>query len=497
MAVRELDSFPRLVTVSNRLPVVVEQGEGGLEVRTGSGGLVTALAPILRHRGGIWIGWPGPTGEEGLEELLRTASADAGYELRPVLLSAAQVRLFYDGFCNEVLWPLFHDLQSRCVFRPEYWRSYQEVNRRFARAVTENVDPGDFVWVHDYHLLLFASALRELGRADRTAFFLHTPFPSVDILLKLPWRSQVLRAMLDYGLLGFQTMRDRRNFLECVLHFWPDVRTSGRGPVIDLHFEGRDVRLGAFPIGIDYREFASGAQAGEVEETVTWLRERYPGQQIILGVDRLDYTKGIPERLEAFRTALERYPELRGKVTLVQVAVPSRAAVPEYQSLRDTIEGLIGKINGEYTAPGWVPIHYLYRSLSREELLAYYRASDVALVTPLKDGMNLVAKEFCAANVDSSAVLVLSEFAGAASQLSRWALTVNPNDVEGMAEAIRSAVLMPPRERRHRMRRLRKNVKNYDIHRWVRNLLAAAPGLAPQSPDRSGTETVFTTSAAP
>jgi len=464
----------RLVAVSNRLPVVIEPEGDGWALRPGSGGLVTALAPVLRHRGGVWIGWAGTTAGVELAPLLGPASLETGYDLHAIPLSAEEESLFYGGFCNEILWPLLHDLQSRCNFDPAYWRAYLEVNQRYAETVAARIRPHDFIWVHDYHLIPLGGALRERGCGQKTAFFLHTPFPPVDILLKLPWRGQIVQALLQYDLVGFQTLRDRRNFLQCVLHFWPDLRTRGRGPVLTLGLGERDVRIGSFPIGIDFDEFSGAAQSREVAEAAWYMHEKYPDKRLILGVDRLDYTKGIPQRLEAFRTALRTYPELRERVTMLQIVVPGRAGVPEYQALKEEIEGRVGQINGEFASPGWVPIHYFFRSLSRQELLSYYRACEIALVTPLKDGMNLVAKEYVAACVDEVGVLILSEFAGAAAQLHRGALTVNPNDVEGMAAAIRRAFLMPAEEQRQRVRRMRENVRRNDIYRWVDGFLEAA-----------------------
>ncbi len=464
----------RLVAVSNRLPVVVEPDGEGWTIRPGSGGLVTALAPVLRHRGGMWVGWAGTTAPIDLGALLGPASVETGYDLHPIPLTAEQESLFYGGFCNEVLWPLFHDLQSRCNYVPAYWRAYLEVNRLYAGLVAARTRPRDFIWVHDYHLIPLGATLRELGIGQKMAFFLHTPFPPLDILMKLPWRGQIVRSLLEYDLVGFQTLRDRRNFLHCVTHFWPELRTTGRGQVLTLRLGEREVRIGSFPIGIDFEEFSGGAKKREVSEAAWYLHEKYADKKLILGVDRLDYTKGIPLRLEAFRTALRLYPELRGQVTMFQIVVPSRASVPEYQALKEEIEGLVGQINGEFADPGWVPIHHFYRSLSREELLSYYRACEIALVTPLKDGMNLVAKEYAAASVEEAGVLILSEFAGAAAQLHRGALIVNPNDVEATAAAIRDAVRMPGDEQRRRMRRLRDNVMRHDIYRWVDSFLQAA-----------------------
>jgi len=467
----------RLIIVSNRLPVALTRGEGGTwTARPGSGGLVTAMAPVLRNRGGSWIGWPGTVADDkvDLEELLGQATGKTGYTLSPVQLTRDEVDNFYYGFSNEALWPLFHDLFQHCNFDPAYWASYLDVNRKFAQVIQEKSSEEDFIWVHDYHLMNVARVLNCWGLERRKGFFLHIPFPPLDVFLKLPWRSEILGSLLEYDLVGFQTPRDRRNFLQCVRSQVKNASVRGQGHVVTVHVGGREVRVGSFPISIDFNEFNQQAGSQEVAEAAWYIHEKLPDQTIILGVDRLDYTKGIPQRLESFRNALRRYPDLQEKVVLVQVAVPSRGEIPKYQELKREIERTVGEINGQFTRSGWVPIHYICRNLGREELLAYYRTAEVALVTPLKDGMNLVAKEYCAAQVEAQGVLILSEFAGAASQLHRNALLVNPYDQDGVADAIHQAVTMDRDEEISRMRRLRQLVRRRDIFAWVNAFLNAA-----------------------
>lgn len=467
----------RLIVVSNRLPFVLTEGEAGeWQIEGATGGLVTALVPVLQNRGGVWIGWPGAVVEEeaALHEAIADATADKRYSLKAVLLTADERDRFYYGFANEVLWPLFHEMQSRCNFDPDYWPAYRHVNRKFAEMIAQNTAPGDFVWVHDYHLMTVARDLRELGIRSRTGFFLHIPFPSLDLFMKLPWRSEILQGLLEYDLIGLQTLRDRRNFLQSVRELVPGVQVRGKGRVVTVRLGNRRVRVGAFPIGIDSDAFAAQAVTPEVAERTRRLKAEIRGRQLILGTDRLDYTKGIPNRLEALRIAFLRHPDLRGRVTVTQIVVPSRERIPEYFELKTQIERLVGRINGEFTQPGWVPIHYIHRSLERAELLAYYRAADIGLVTPLRDGMNLVAKELCACSVDEDAVLILSEFAGAAAQLRNGGLIVNPYDLEGVADAILQAFAMDPEERRERMQKLRRAVRKYDIFWWVDSFLRAA-----------------------
>jgi trehalose 6-phosphate synthase len=469
----------RLITVSNRLPVVLAQDSatGEWDVRPGSGGLVTALAPVLRDRGGVWVGWPGTVHEQGapVRELLDRAAENIGYRFEPVDLDERERLLYYRGFANEIIWPLFHDLQSICRFDPDYWRTYLEVQQKFAEVVARSARPLDFLWIHDYHLIGLARELRARNLDNRMAFFLHIPFPPLDIFLKLPWRFEILRELLAYDLVGFQTARDRRNFVNCLRTLdRKEVRVHGRASRTHVDVGGREVLLGNFPISIDFKEFADRAASQEVAESAWYIHEKYPDRKIVLGVDRLDYTKGIPVKLRAFQSALRRYPELRGEVTLVQVVVPSRWQIPHYNNLKEEIERLVGEINGEFTRPGWVPLHYFFRSLDRNELLAYYRTAEVMLTTSWKDGMNLVAKEYCTCNLEETGVLVLSEFAGATAQLHRHALLVNPHDIEGVGDAIQRAVTMPLEERRHRMRRLRQIIRRQDIFWWVDAFLEAA-----------------------
>ncbi len=470
------ETHARLIIVSNRLPVVFDQKDGELYTRPGSGGLVTALAPVLRDRGGIWIGWSGlPDGEQpDVDRVLAESSVPAGYELRAVALTKDELEDYYHGFANEILWPLFHDLQSLCRFDPAYWEAYRAVNRKFALTVAAAADTDDFIWIHDYHLMLTASSLREAGMRNTLGFFLHIPFPSPDIFFKLPWRFQVLNALLSYDLLGFQTMRDKRNFIQCVRMLLPDLEVGSAGGFHVVRLEAREVRVGVFPISIDFADFERRAMEQEVAESAWYIHEALPNRQIVLGIDRLDYTKGIPYRLEAFRTALRRYPDLLTHLTLVQVVVPSRTDIPRYNELKIAIERLVSEINGEFGQPRWVPVHYFFRHLTRGELLGYYRTAEIAMITPTKDGMNLVAKEYVACNIEHNGVLILSEFAGAVAQLHRDAVLVNPYDIDGMADALYRAFTMDAGERRRRMRRLRANVRRNDIYRWVEAFLEAA-----------------------
>jgi trehalose 6-phosphate synthase/phosphatase len=477
-----LSSTPhRLLVVSNRLPIVLEKKSTGWGLKPGSGGLVSALAPVLSHRGGVWIGWPGMALERGgaWEAVLAAGYRERGYDLVPVLLSEEEVKGFYEGFSNAILWPLFHDLLGQCNFDPSFWYAYLKVNEKFADCVLRQGGDRDFVWVQDYQLIHVAELMRRKQEDVRVGFFLHIPFPPLDILLKLPWRGQILKALLAYDLLGFQTPRDTRNFLTCIENLLPEASIDGGGPITEVRLGSRPVKVGAFPIGIDFKSFEDSARSEDVARRMAELRGRMGPSRLIVGVDRLDYTKGLPERLKAFRNALQRHKELREQAILFQVVVPSREGVPEYQTLKAEIEQLVGEINGEFSSAGWVPVHYHYKSLAKRDLLSLYRMARVCFVTSIKDGMNLVAKEFCACQVDGCGVLVLSEFAGAAAQLQSGALLVNPHDIEGMADALKAAFEMSEEERRRRMEGMRAIVREQDIFWWVDYYLQAALGTVP------------------
>ena len=474
----------RLIVVSNRLPFALDSaGEDLWTVTPAVGGLVSAVEPVLRERGGTWIGWPGIPGEIPNEPLAE-ATRDAGYNVVPVALSETERDEFYYGYSNEVIWPLFHDLQNFCNFEPAYWQAYKQVNERYADAIIRNARPDDFIWVQDYHLMYVAQALRERSvpqQLSALTFFLHIPFPPYDIFAKLPQQRRLLLALLQFDLLGFQTRRDVRNFLQCVRRVMPDAKVLSRGETQVIQFEKRQIRVGHFPIGIDFDSFENDAKSEAVAQRSQQLRASFPNCQLMLGSDRLDYSKGIPERLRAFRDALERYPELRGRMVLIQVVVPSRVEIPRYHEFKGRIDRLVGDINGRFSTSTWIPVQYHFRGLEREELLAHYRACDIAFITPLKDGMNLVAKEYCACRTDEDGALILSQFAGAAEQLKPDALLVNPYDVELMADTIVKAFRMSLAERTARMKRMRRNVRKENVFWWVDSFLKAGANLGGRS----------------
>jgi trehalose 6-phosphate synthase/phosphatase len=428
--------------------------------------------------GARWVGWPGDVGKGGEGERRAIDERLRALGTVPVYLTSNEVSHYYDGFSNGVLWPLLHYLLDKVRLDAQRdWEVYRAVNQRFADRVVETYAEGDVVWVHDYQLTLVPALVRQQLPSARIGFFLHVPFPSDDVFRILPWREEILRGLLGADLIGFHTESYRHHFGLSA------AQVLGLDPGLDaLWFEGRRVRLGVHPIGIDFAEFDRAGRAPEVLAEAATLRPPAPGAKLVLGVDRLDYTKGIVRRLLAIERLLEREPSLRGRVRFLQLAVPTREKVEAYAELRRSVNETVGRINGQYGSAREAPIHFLYRSVAPAQLVALYRAADAMLVTPLRDGMNLVAKEYVAARSDERGVLVLSEFAGAAAEL-REAVLVNPYDIEAVAASVRQAFDMPPHEQAARMRALRAQVGSNDVHHWadafLADLTADAAGRAP------------------
>jgi trehalose 6-phosphate synthase/phosphatase len=455
-----------LVVVANRLPFDLEQlPDGSTRARQAPGGLVTALAPILSRREGAWIGWPGSPDVE-----LDPTEHDR-ISLHPVALSADEVNEYYEGFSNDTLWPLYHDAVQDSQFHREWWEAYQAVNRRFAQRAAEVAGPGATVWVHDYQLQLVPQYLRELRSDVRIGFFLHIPFPPVELFLRLPWRTQIVEGLLGADLIGFHLPGGARNFVQLARRLTGATTSGGL-----VHHEGRTVKAGAFPISIDSAGQSALAATPEVHDTARRLRHDLGNpDKIILGVDRLDYTKGIDVRLRAFSELLADDDPTVENAVMIQIATPSRERIDSYIRMREEIERQVGALNGDYGSIGRPAVHYLHQSVPREELAAFYVAADVMTVTPFRDGMNLVAKEYVACRVDGGGVLVLSEFAGAAREL-RTALQVNPYDTDGVKDVLRRALSMPTVEARRRMRAMRRQVLTHDVDRWAAAFLSALEG---------------------
>jgi trehalose 6-phosphate synthase len=472
------NDFSKLIVVSNRLPVVISSKDEEWQIQMGSGGLLTALNPILKSNRSLWLGWPGCSEDAPFPELLDTFSAEQGYKLIGVPLTKHEIEHYYWGFSNGVLWPLLHDLLGYCNFNQQDWQNYVAVNKKFAETIVQVSDQESFIWIHDYHLAMVGAFLKKMGTRLPLVYFHHIPFPTLDLLRRLPWKTELVRAMMAYDVLGFQTLRDRRNFVNTASTLLPDVSVIGRQRHYALLKCGkRMIQVRNMPISIDFDQFNNAAQSEKVKEAAWYLHENLHERQLVLGIDRLDYTKGIPERFLAFERALEKYPDLKHNISLLQVVIPSRTLDPEYQNLKEQLDQMVGRINSRFGHSGWIPIHYIYRSLDNTQLVAYYRACEIALITPLRDGMNLVAKEYCACSVDNNGVLILSEFAGAADLLGKKALLVNPYDIEKTADTIYQAYCMTPEERQQRMRWLRSQVHRNDVHRWVKSIFTAVKSL--------------------
>jgi len=455
-----------LLLVANRLPLSRVKDVW----RPSSGGLVTALTPVVERVGGSWVGWDEDA--RGVPSRVEGLNCD----LHAVELDPALVEGYYHGFTNRTLWPLFHDLVVQPVIDRSWWRSYEEVTRRFADAVSEVIIASPrqpTVWIQDYHLLLLPQLLRERFPDLRIGMFLHIPFPAPELFARLPWRESLLGGMLAADSLGFHTEQYRDNFLRTVQRVLPDATVLGDSV---LREDGRRVRALVHPISIDVQDFSRLARSEQTETEVAALREQFDGRMVLLGVDRLDYTKGIRHRLEAIELLLEQRPHLRGRFVFVQIAVPSRDDVEEYRRLRTQVETEVGRINGRFTEPGHdVPVHYLHRSIDRSRLAAYYRIADVMCVTPLKDGMNLVAKEFVTVRdaTDGDGVLILSEFCGTAHEFGPAAIRCNPFDVEGLASIMEAALDLDVADRRDRIARMAQIVRDNDVYHWVDDELAA------------------------
>ena len=464
------------VVVANRLPIDMERlPDGTTSWKRSPGGLVTALEPLLRRRSGAWIGWPGVVDED--VDVTDEPIVEDDLRMHPVRLSAADVEEYYEGFSNASLWPLYHDVIVKPIYHREWWDRYVDVNRRFAAAAARAAAEGATVWVQDYQLQLVPKMLREL-RPDLTiGFFLHIPFPPVELFMQMPWRTEIVEGLLGADLVGFHLAGGAQNFLILSRRLIGASTSRGsigvRSRIGEVDLDGRTVRVGAFPISIDSPELDRKGRDRNIRRRAKEIRAEIGNpRKILLGVDRLDYTKGIDVRLKALG---ELFAEGRVKVddaALIQLATPSRERVESYQVLREDIERRVGHINGEYSEVGRPVVHYLHRPVPRDELIAFFVASDVMLVTPLRDGMNLVAKEYVACRSDLGGALVLSEFTGAAAELTQ-AYLVNPHDLEGVKDAIEFAINQSDDEGRRRMRALRRQVLAHDVDRWARSFLEA------------------------
>ena len=460
----EEPTLSRLVVVANRAPVRL-QDDGTWEASVG--GLATALLPVLEQHGGVWIAMQ----EDDDPTRQPYPDADPSFTIRRVPMSEEERSNYYEGMANSVLWPVSHYLLQHLALERAFIEDYRTVNRRFAEAVIEEARPDDTIWVHDYHLMLLPQIVREALPTTTLAHFWHIPWPAMEVFRILPWARELIRGLLGCDLIGFHVEEYVDNFRESARVLLGAKLTDG-----GVLWEGREVRVEAHPIGVDVDYFRETTASAGVRRAAVQIREEAEADFLFLGVDRLDYTKGILARLHGFERLLEQHSRLHGRVSLYQIATPSRTGVESYQELKREVDEVVGRINGAYSEGPWVPVHYYYRSFSQEELCAYYRAADAAFLTPLRDGMNLVAHEFIAAS--ETGVLILSELTGAA-YLFPEAVLVNPYDEESLAEALRAAIAMPPYERQARLAALKERVAHLDVHRWADRFLSALTAPAP------------------
>ncbi|MBM4264111.1 MAG: bifunctional alpha,alpha-trehalose-phosphate synthase (UDP-forming)/trehalose-phosphatase [Deltaproteobacteria bacterium] len=472
----------RIVLVSNRLPFTVEESSGTVAFKESAGGVATGLQALLQpsklpdigQAEYLWIGWPGDAVSPKLRGYVK-AEAQARFHAYPVFLSPDLVEAFYAGFCNKTIWPLFHYFPLYARYEPEFWEHYRRVNQAFCDAALEVLKPGDLLWIHDYHLMLLPELIRAQMPPLSIGFFLHIPFPHYEVfrLLPAPWRREILTGLLGADVIGFHTFDYAQYFLRCVLRVLGHEHQMGK-----LLVQDRTVKAGTFPMGVPFDKFsAAAASAGVAGERAT-LQQTLAGSRVILSIDRQDYSKGILHRLLGFETLLELYPAWRGRVTLLMVVVPSRIGIEDYERMKKEIEERVGQINGRFGSVGWTPILYQYRAQSFDALVALYALADVALITPLRDGMNLIAKEYVACRRDQTGVLVLSEMAGAARELGE-AILINPNNRQEIAQALLEALEMPEEEQRRRMEIMQSRLQRYDLARWAADFLSELQAARP------------------
>ncbi len=458
-----MTSGKRVLIVSNRLPVKITRKDGEIAYQTSEGGLATGLGSIYKQGNNLWIGWPGADLTDA--EKAGVTQDLSVQNLFPVFLTQQEINDYYEGFSNETLWPLFHYFPTYTEYNPQYWEGYQKVNRKFADAIIKSASKEDVVWIHDYQLMLVPQMVREAIPEVSIGFFQHIPFPSYEVFRLIPWRKELLNGLLGADVIGFHTYDDVRHFISAA------NRITGLNNVAnEVGVDSRTVVVDAFPISIDYKKYRSLAEDANTRRNERKLRQLINHNKLIISIDRLDYSKGIIDRLRAYQLFLENHPELRGKVSMIQLVVPSRDNVPKYKELKEEMNRMVSEINGRFSTLGWQPIQHFYRSFPIHLLSALYKAADVALVTPMRDGMNLVSKEFIASKTDQHGVLILSEMAGASRELSE-AIIINPNDVWDFSEKIFLALNMPEDEQRRRMSAMQQTVSRFDIFNWVKNFM--------------------------
>ncbi len=451
----------KTIIISNRLPVKILQWKEGFEFTSSEGGLATGLGSIYRQENNIWLGWPGIEILEGQQQQ-EVKDKLAELSLMPVFLTQNEINLYYEGFSNEILWPIFHYFPSYAHYVDSYWHAYKKVNKKFKEAVLQIIEEDDIIWIHDYQLLLLPGLIRQEMPDVTIGFFQHIPFPSLEIFRLIPWRVEILEGILGADLVGFHTYDDVRHFISSASRLLP-VQTSSN--IITIN--ERPVVAESFPMGIDSKKFEDATHTKVVMDQIETLKKNFSHVSLILSVDRLDYSKGILQRLKAIHSLFDKNPKYLEKVVFYMIVVPSRDTVPQYKDLKDEIDKVVGNINAYYRTLDWIPIHYYYRSFTSEALSALYSIANICLVTPMRDGMNLVCKEYVASRTNNNGVLILSEMAGAAKELVD-AIIVNPNNIGEIYRAIIQAITMPEQEQQRRMKQMREVVDKFNIRHWVK-----------------------------
>ena len=465
----------KTIIISNRLPLQLKIENHKIEATPSVGGLATGMKSVHRDGNGVWIGWTGLTEEEIPADLVDdVVEATIQEQCVPVSLNQDDIDGFYYGFSNRTIWPLFHYFIEYAEFEKESWQSYKRVNEKYAEVVLDNIEEGDTVWVHDYQLMLLPALIKKERPDVQIGFFLHIPFPSYEVFRILPWREEILKGLLGSDLIGFHTYDYQRHFLSSVSRILRHEVSFN-----EITLKDRMITVNSFPMGIDYKKFADAAEKHDTAKNQSELQRRLdlhidstPDAKMILSIDRLDYSKGIANRIRAYEYFLEKYPQFKEKVRLVMLAVPSRSNVPQYQLLKKEVDELVGRINGKFASVSWTPIWYFYRSMPFENLIDLYTTCEVALLTPIRDGMNLVAKEYIATRTNKTGVLILSEMAGAAQEMSE-AVIINPNNFEEIADALKLAIEMPEDEQIKRNKFLQKRLKRYNVEKWAEDFMNA------------------------
>lgn len=454
----------RLLFVSNRLPVSIIKKKGSLQYYQSAGGLATGLSSFYQNYESLWLGWPGII-TNNTDERLEITSKLKAQNMYSVFLSRSQIEKYYEGFSNKTIWPLFHYFTQHTLYDKSFWQTYRNVNKLFCDEIVKVATPEDIIWIHDYQLMLLPQLVREKLPDSTIGFFLHIPFPSFEIFRALPWREEILNGVLGADLIGFHTYDYARHFLSSVTRIRGLESTMGK-----IRHEERVLKVDSFPMGIDYDKFANASQDHAVEHEIKKIKKLLSEQKIILSIDRLDYSKAIPQRLKALEEFLSANPGYQEKIKLILVVVPSRSKVETYRLLKEEVDELVGRINGKFGTIGWTPIWYLYRNLQFPMLSALYNLADVALVTPFRDGMNLIAKEYIASKTDGIGVLILSEMAGASDELGE-AITINPNDMEDIKDALGKALAMTESEQIRLNREMQQKLKRYSVNRWAEDFI--------------------------